>query len=227
MIRLCMIMEEIGERSEKKKPDARVNEPGEEELPLPARSEIIREPVGSPGKPADRTSEVPDSRHIPATPKPIKSISIKEIMAEGEEPAAKPDDTDKQDLTTVDIESRERLTPESLSEAWAEFTGRLKGEGTRIVSMFKTIRPELENGQTIRIHLTNAAQKDLFVQNYKSRLIGFLDTKFIMGGVDIETIVDLSQSNDILYTDEQKYNYLVSKYPAIKEFKKAFNLDIP
>ena len=51
--------------------------------------------------------------------------------------------------------------------------------------------------------------------------------KFIMKDVDIETVVDLSQSNDILYTDEQKYNYLVSKYPALKEFRKAFNLDIP
>lgn len=227
LIRLCMIMEEIGERSEKKKPDTRVIESGEEELPLPARSEIIREPVGSPGKPSDRTSAEPDSRHITAAEKPVKSISIKGIMSEGEEPAGKPAETEKQDLTSGERESREKLTSESLSEAWAEFTSRLKGEGTRVVSMFKTLRPELENGQTIRIHLTNAAQKDLFIQNYKSRLAGFLDTKFIMKDVDIETVVDLSQSNDILYTDEQKYNYLVSKYPALKEFRKAFNLDIP
>ena len=93
--------------------------------------------------------------------------------------------------------------------------------------MFKTIRPEFDGGQTIRIHLTNAAQKDLFVQNYRNRLIGFLDSRFKIDDIDIETFVDLSQSNDILYSDEQKYNYLVSKYPNLKEFKKAFNLDIP
>jgi hypothetical protein len=92
--------------------------------------------------------------------------------------------------------------------------------------MFKTIRPEFEDGKTIRIHLTNAAQKDLFVQNYKSRLIGFLDALFETDDIDIETVVDLTQSNDILYTDEQKYSYLQSKYPVLKEFKKFFNLDI-
>ena len=38
----------------------------------------------------------------------------------------------------------------------------LKGEGTRIISMFKSIKPEVENDQTIKIHLSNAAQKDTF-----------------------------------------------------------------
>jgi hypothetical protein len=42
----------------------------------------------------------------------------------------------------------------------------------------------------------------------------------------IETTVDLSDNNEILYSDEQKYNYLVNKYPDLKEFKKSFNLDI-
>jgi len=92
--------------------------------------------------------------------------------------------------------------------------------------MFRTIKPEVENNQIIRIHLSNAAQKDLFNQNYKSKLIGFLEKKFIMNEVDIETIVDLSETNEILYSDEQKYNYLVSKYSSLKDLKKAFNLDI-
>jgi len=92
--------------------------------------------------------------------------------------------------------------------------------------MFKSIKPEVENDQTIKIHLSNAAQKDTFVQNYKQRLITFLENKFILSGIDIETIVDLSETNEILYTDEQKYNYLFTKYPILKEMKKSFNLDI-
>jgi hypothetical protein len=47
-----------------------------------------------------------------------------------------------------------------------------------------------------------------------------------MTGIDIETTVDLSESNEILYSDEQKLNYLTNKYPILKEMKKTFNLDI-
>ena len=47
-----------------------------------------------------------------------------------------------------------------------------------------------------------------------------------MSEIDIETTVDLSETNDLLYSDDQKYNYLVTKYPALKDMKKAFNLDI-
>jgi flagellar biosynthesis protein FliP len=92
--------------------------------------------------------------------------------------------------------------------------------------MFKSVKTEVENDHIIKVHLSNAAQKDLFIQNYKQKLISFLNNRFKSKDIDIETIVDLSDTNEILYSDEQKYNYLVAKYPELKELKKAFNLDI-
>jgi DNA polymerase III alpha subunit (gram-positive type) len=118
------------------------------------------------------------------------------------------------------------FTGSAFNTVWTEFVDSLKGEGTRIMSMFKSIQPEVEDEHTIRIHLSNAAQKDLFVQNYKPKLIGFLENKFVVSELDIETSVDLAETNDLLYTDEQKYNYLQAKYPVLKDIKKAFNLDI-
>ena len=119
------------------------------------------------------------------------------------------------------------LSAKPLNHAWTEFTDQLNGEGTRIISMFKSIKPEVENDQTIKIHLSNAAQKDTFIQNYKQRLINFLENKFILPEIDIETTIDLSETNDILYTDEQKYNYLFNKYPVLKEMKKNLILILP
>jgi hypothetical protein len=118
------------------------------------------------------------------------------------------------------------LTPEALDSSWKDFTLQLQGEGPRIISMFKSIKPEMENNQTIRIHLHNATQKDTFIQDYKQRFINFLGRKYLLHDIDIETIVDISESNDIIYSDEQKYNHLFSKYPIMREIKKTFNLDI-
>jgi DNA polymerase-3 subunit gamma/tau len=92
--------------------------------------------------------------------------------------------------------------------------------------MFKSIKPELQNGDAVLLHLSNAAQKDMFTQNYKQKLINFLERRFDSKKIDIDTIVDLSETNEILYSDEQKYNYLAGKYPIIKDMKRSFNLDI-
>ena len=80
-------------------------------------------------------------------------------------------------MILIHSKSKDEFTPEAFETAWQEFTDQLKGEGTRIISMFKTIKPEVENDQTIKIHLSNAAQKDTFILNYKQRLITFLENK--------------------------------------------------
>jgi hypothetical protein len=84
----------------------------------------------------------------------------------------------------------------------------------------------MDDEQTIRIHLSNAAQKDLFIQNYKQKLISFLEHRFEITELDIETAIDQSESNELLYSDEQKFNHLQKKYPVLKDFRKTFNLDI-
>jgi hypothetical protein len=84
----------------------------------------------------------------------------------------------------------------------------------------------MEDEHTISIHLSNAAQKDIFVQNYKQKLSNFLENNFLVSDLEIETAVDVSENNELLYSDEQKLNYLQNKYPVLKDFKKAFNLDI-
>ncbi|MBW6502306.1 MAG: DNA polymerase III subunit gamma/tau [Bacteroidales bacterium] len=225
LIRLCMIKDETEGGIEKKKPDNKGIKLTDEDLPLPAKSEIIRKSEEKAEK-HFKTDATPRGRQLPHTEKPLKSFSIKDIISENKPEAEANAETLSETSASAPTGPRVMITPELFAEAWTEFTSQLKGEGTRIISMFKTMRPELENNQTIKIHLTNAAQKDLFVQNYKSRLSGFLDSKFYMDEVDLETIVDVSGSNEILYSDEQKYNYLASKYPMLKEFRKTFNLDI-
>ncbi len=212
LIRLCRIMEESGEAGEKKKPDEKHLS---ETVPLPSKSEIIRQAEEpSPGK------------HIPVIEKSPRTFSIREVISDKEK-------SDKSTVATTSHDEKKELSGQKMeftngafNSAWQEFVDSLRGEGTRIVSMFKSIHPEVEDEHTIRIHLSNAAQKDIFVQNYKPKLIGFLENKFLVSELDIETSVDLSETNELLYTDEQKYNYLQAKYPVLKDFKKAFNLDI-
>jgi len=225
LIRLCRLTTITGEESEKKKSVLKPEGKNIDELPLPSKSEIIRDAPEYPES-KSRQQEIPSGRHAPVIEKHAKSFSIKNIISEEKKANQENPEPLTGEVTSYEAQPKEELTGQSFEKAWSEFTDSLKGEGTRITSMFKSVRTEVENDQIIRIHLNNAAQKDLFVQNYKQKLTSFLKNRFNSKDLDIETVVDLSEKNEMLYSDEQKYNYLVAKYPGLKDFKKAFNLDI-
>ena len=225
LIRLCRLMGETLAESEKKKPDLKLEKELEPGMPLPSRSEILRQDNQASDNEAYR-QEMPAMKHNPVIEKPSKTFSIKYVISDDVKTIKKPVEISDLPVSGHDLMARDKFSSETLEAAWNEFVTQLSGEGTRIISMFKSINPEVENDQTIRIHLSNAAQKDTFVLNYKQRLINFLQNKFILPEIDIETTIDFSETNEILYSDEQKFNYLFNKYPILKEMKKNFNLDI-
>jgi DNA polymerase-3 subunit gamma/tau len=217
-------MNEAGESSEKKKSDPGDLKRQEEDLPLPSKSEIIRHEFQLSEKKVIN-QDMASGKHIPLIEKPSKAFSIKEIISEDIKPTLKQEERSVLNDPEVPLRTKDGFTPQAFDIAWQEFTDKLKGDGNRIVSMFKSIRPELENDQTIKIHLSNAAQKDTFILNYKPKLVNFLESKFILSHLDIETTIDLSEINEIPYNDDQKLNFLINKYPILKDMKKTFNLD--
>ncbi|MFZ0280785.1 MAG: DNA polymerase III subunit gamma/tau [Bacteroidales bacterium] len=224
LIRLCNILTSASEAEEKKKGDLKPEREQDEELQVPSKSEIIRDDKSERG-PKPGAYDRPGVTHNPVIEKPTKSFSIKDIISEEKKANS--------DLKSVDEPGpepthglAEEFNPETFETAWKEFTDHIKSDGTRVASMFKSIKAEVENDQNIKVHLSNAAQKDLFVQTYKHRIINFMNTRFGTNDFDIETVVDISENNDILYSDDQKFSYMTTKYPDLKDFKKAFNLDI-
>jgi DNA polymerase-3 subunit gamma/tau len=225
LIRLCTLMTEPVDSSEKKKFfNGEIKKP-DEDIPLPPKSEILVKEVISPAS-RSVNQEISTAKHDPVVEKPSKAFSIKDIISEKSESGTKQHDTAVLNDPEVFLRNKSEFTPEAFELVWQEFTDQLKGEGNRIISMFKSIRPEVENDQLIKIHLNNAAQKDTFILNYKPKLMTFLERRFILNDLDIETTIDLSETSEILYSDEQKLNYLTNKYPILKDMKKTFNLDI-
>lgn len=227
LIQMCRITSESNGDQEKKKTEPGQVNSNDEVIPVPSKSEIVRQSEDQEKKAPERNPRI-ISKHQPHIEKEVRSFSIREAISAAEEPkekSAQKDASVHNDIT-LNTETREDLTADSLAAVWQDFINDLKGEGPRIISMFKSVKLDLEEDNTIKIHLTNAAQKDIFIQNYKQKLSGFLHSRFMVNELEIETSVDLSEDNEILYTDEQKYNYLQSKYPDLKEFRKAFNLDI-
>ncbi len=229
LIKLCRLNSENVGEPEKKKPDLKQseNKPAEirEELQPPSRSAILRNDNHTSGS-SGMTEEHFAGKHTPVFVKPVKSFSVKDLISDETLPEKEQNKVIPQ-AEIVDINSeKEPFSFQALSKYWEDFITQLDGEGPRIISMFKAIKYEMENDQTIRIHLSNATQKDTFIQNYKQRLIVFLQSRFDIPELEIETVVDVEDTGEILYSNDQKYAFLINKFPVLRDMKKNFNLDI-
>lgn len=239
LLKMCNIMASFQE-AEKKKPEQSVST---REIKPESVSSGEKKPESgpsvekTPGPPAivekttvihkERPSMLSNgtpARHTPVVEKPSKSFSIKDILSggrEGSENAKLIKDTEP-----VPSESAIEFTHAAFDELWKNFVQNITGDGPRIVSMFNAMTYDIDE-KTIRIHLSNADQNDIFTLNYKQRLLTLLKEQFITGDLNIETFIEETEAGNSLYTDSQKAEYLINKYPAVAEMKKIFNLDIP
>jgi len=225
LIRLCRIMNETGTgtgiESEKKKSDkGKLSE--SVEIQVPSRSELLRSETDNSEKKNNRPEQIA-GKTAAAKENVSKSFSIKDIISEEAETYEKREPEISQDKSAES--PADSFSPEKFNSLWNDFTEEVKSDSPRVASMFKSIKPEIHSDNSIVLHLSNSDQKDVFVQNYKQRLVNLLSEKLNVREIDIETIVDISETDGIIYSDEQKYNHLTSKYPGLKEIRKAFNLD--
>ena len=225
LIRLCMLTAVQGAEVEKKNPDQTPLTIKDKDQPIPAKSEISGKESHYSEKETTRPENI-HSKQVSVADKQSKAFSIKEVISDDNKPIEKSGQVNEPVVKEAQPRTKAEFTPEAFEAVWNEFVQQLQGDGTRIVSMFKAIKTEVDDDKTVKIHLSNTDQKDIFILNYKQKLLNFLENKLITAGLDIETIVDMSQPEDILYSDDQKNTYLLKKYPILKEMKKNFNLDI-
>ena len=174
-------MTENGPEPEKKKPSGKQPVSDQNEIPLPSRSALVRQTEGK-KKIISGNQDIAASKHNPVIEKPSRTFSIKDVITDTARPAA----TNQSRAIALTPEAadgvKKEFNEETFSVAWKEFQESIKGEGPRIISMFKSINPRLEDDHTIIIPLTNAAQKDIFSENYRQKLLAWFKDRFHCSG---------------------------------------------
>ena len=184
-------------------------------------------------KPADVRQEPGEQKEAPAA-KPqnfvvhgSKTLSVKEVLSNGvmEPETGKGTANGVKDEVTPDL-PKETLTSESLSKVWLEFAAEIKKESPRISAQLAEKVPELPDGDQIVVRLSNAALKEEFDRRYKIPLTDYLQKRIQSFGISLESRLEsVEQTDTSFYTDEQKFDYLAGKNPALKDLKRNLNLD--
>ena len=194
--------------------------------PAAAATEVHTLPQPSSPQVREQGAGTAETVNQPAgMPKDEKRISIKNILSNGSVNSNGSAAKSEAQQTVTDTPQNNEFTEEELKNAWLLFAEKIKDESPRIYNSLVAVTPETGTDKSVRLRLDNMSLKETFDHNFKSRMEHHLKTVLKNSSVTIDTIVESTERSDILYTDEQKLNFITSKSPAVKELRKTFNLD--
>jgi len=118
------------------------------------------------------------------------------------------------------------ITLEELQSEWTQIANNFK-KANLINKYVMMNRPIQVIGNSIHISFENEVQMQQFNENIKLELLTTLRTKLKNHLIDIELDLVEQEKSDkkMLYTQSDKYNFLVEKHPVISELKQRFGLD--
>ncbi|MDR3134295.1 MAG: DNA polymerase III subunit gamma/tau [Prevotellaceae bacterium] len=150
----------------------------------------------------------------PAPPPPasisIKTFSTPEVIKEEK---------------TNTLARHERFSQEQLSAAWGKFILACEND-LRLNSALKIAKPVLQEDCRITCFSANQSQKEWIESTQKSRIIDFLSNELQNDDISLELqVIPQEQQENLLYTNEQKFNYLKENYPMVAQLKQKLGLE--
>ena len=119
----------------------------------------------------------------------------------------------------------EPYTFEDVQKYWNQFARKVENEGK--INISTTLkRSSLEfNNHILRLGISNELQKDL-VNEVKEELMAFVRQNIKNTNLMLETFLTQQKQGKRLYTQQEKYEFLEEKFPAIKDLKNRLGLEI-
>lgn len=121
----------------------------------------------------------------------------------------------------VRIEYNDPFTPEQLQKAWNEFAEQRKKLQTEY--MLLTQPYDFQNN-TIIVHLHNPVQ-EMILNNLRADLITYVREKLRNTTIQLTGEHRQPDERKVIYTNREKFDYLLNKNPLLRELKDRLNLD--
>lgn len=186
---------------------------------------VQRPHVNLPPQSAGPAVNISEKKNVVAS----SSFSIKDIVADSSdgkkeeslEPVEEGEPIEAESLNEENI-----FFQEELNEKWIMFAEKLQVERPRISIVLKGHQPFLSDGYSIELLLDNTAQLDEFNKNVKNELTSFLKQELKNSFLNISARLDVQENGKkMIYTTEERFQYLSKKNPALNRLKQQFNLD--
>ena len=111
---------------------------------------------------------------------------------------------------------------EELQDAWVTFTKLRKQQNDSATEQMVLNRALTLSGTVIQITLDNSLQVD-YLTEVKPELLGYLREQLQNSRIQLEYIVTQQEVKKMIYSSQDKYNFMADKNPALHELRKTLN----
>ena len=119
----------------------------------------------------------------------------------------------------------ESFAEEHFFKVWDEYIHLLHEQGERIfASVLNSKRPELQQNQ-IRFTCTNKIMK-AELEKVRPKALQYLREKLNNYSLEFDIAITEEETSKLVYTNQEKYEYLREKNEAIAYLRKVFKLDL-
>lgn len=129
----------------------------------------------------------------------------------------------EQSASTVEVQREPDLpfTTEQLQTVWNEFADQRK----KFQAEYQLLNQPFErNENKIILHLHNPVQETILA-NLKTDLTGYVRDKLKNQSIQIVGELREAEQRKVIYTNREKFDYLVQKNPMLRELKDRLGLD--
>jgi len=156
----------------------------------------------------------------------IPSVSIKNIGKNLTAPQSESHTYEANGPAWVTVIGDDEFNTAKLLDKWQEFTAKLSDK-PRLFQLFNNANPVLNPGWVIGLEIDNQNLYDL-VMSIKPELLLYLQTELNNKSIslDLQIAEVPDNSGELLYTDEEKIQYMVGKKPEMATLIKQLDLDL-
>ncbi|WP_266367555.1 DNA polymerase III subunit gamma/tau [Tellurirhabdus rosea] len=203
-----------------------------EPTPVPAPVPTAVQPVPAPVQPVPAPVSEPVASYEIPTPQPATSIprpgssKLRSTVGLGAKPAASATAVAEAAVVQRNLPDKP-VDFEELQATWRQFS-RLRESGGGPMTEQIMLNREIQlgdDGATIHITLDNSLQADM-LNELRQDLMTYLRQHLQNSKIQLVHQVAAQESRKMIYTAQDKFNYLAEKNPALLELKQVLGLDV-
>ncbi len=115
----------------------------------------------------------------------------------------------------------ESVTAAELERVWQEFTTQRKSQPAEFQLLSRGYRWD---GQNLHVELTNPVE-EMLLETLKTDLLGWLREQLRNQSLNLQVTLRANENKKVVYTNREKFDYLLQQYPYLQELKERLGLD--
>jgi DNA polymerase-3 subunit gamma/tau len=160
----------------------------------------------------------------PLPPRPAGS-RLKSTVSLTAQPVTATSTTNEEQTQALPTRPDNPFNFEELQDVWASFSRMRRQQNDSASEQLILNRTLTLNGTTIHLTLDNTLQVG-FLNDVKQELLTYLRSELQNSQIQLEHTVTVQEVKKMIYSSQDKYNYLAEKNPALHELRKVLNLEV-